>query len=53
MWRIVVTAVLVAVAACTGGRAVKVRCDRHLVRINALAPAHPSARSTPVDGDNR
>jgi len=52
MWRIFVIATLAALAACSTGRAVKVRCDRHLVPINALATDHHAARSAP-GGDKR
>lgn len=53
MWRIVVITALTALAACSTGRAVKVRCDRHLVRINALIPAHALGRSASAAGDKR
>lgn len=53
MWRILVIAALVAVSACSTSRAVKIRCDRHLVRINVLPPDHLSPRSPSAGGDNR
>jgi hypothetical protein len=53
MWRIFVIATLAALAACSTGRAVKVRCDRHLVPINARATDHHAARNTSPGGDTR
>jgi hypothetical protein len=56
MWRIFVIAALISLAACSTQGAVKVRCDRHLVRINGPAPvAHHSVResSPPAAGENR
>lgn len=55
MWRTFVIVALVALAACSTQRAVKVRCDRHLVAINAPTPADQhSVRSPPAgDGEKR
>jgi len=57
MWRVFLIATLTALAACSTERAVRVRCDRHLVPINVPAPAdHHSAprdSSRPAGGENR
>jgi hypothetical protein len=54
MWRTFVIVALMALVACSTQRAVKVRCDRHLVDINAPTPADQhSVRSSPADGEKR
>jgi hypothetical protein len=56
MWRVLLVAIFTALAGCSTQKAVRVRCDRHLVPINVPAPADhhsaPRSSSAPAGGDN-